>query len=209
MAPDFEPLLKDFDLDAFDRQESTIYGVRRDLTLGYVNATWIRFARQNSGPDYLSDDDQILGISVLEAFAGPIRALYESIFERVLEFNDSYEQEYDCSSPREFRNYHMTIHPLPADAQRPEGLLVINSPSHSVSSEVAEAPVEAPEPEDYVQNSGQVVACSNCRRFQNAENPERWDWIPDYLEEPPAPVSHGICQVCLDYFYPVSIGKDR
>jgi hypothetical protein len=57
------------------------------------------------------------------------------------------------------------------------------------------------EPALYEQR-GVLVACSHCRRFRSPSEPRSWHWVPDYVRNPPQNVSHGLCPVCLEHYYP-------
>lgn len=202
IAPDFEPLLDSFDLDILDTHRSCIYGIRKDLTLAYTNATWVRFAVDNNAPPQLIDANAVLNRSILEFLYGPMRSYYKTLYRHVLENNKPHTHEYECSSPELIRFYHMEILPLPPDSDDPQGLLIINSLSAPIQPSTRKNPVTPVDHTVYVDEHGQMTSCSNCRRFLRRDQTDMWDWIPCYLDDPPAPISHGICPVCLDYYYP-------
>ena len=33
---------------------------------------------------------------------------------------------------------------------------------------------------------------------------DEWDWVPDYVAHMPDATSHGLCRLCVDFYYPVS-----
>ena len=43
--------------------------------------------------------------------------------------------------------------------------------------------------------------CAHCRHTRSADDPQRWDWVPQYVAEPRTRISHGICPLCLAYYY--------
>lgn len=207
LRPDFEPLLSDFDLEALDRQQATIYGLRADLTIAYVNATWISFGRDNDAPDWLLDPRQCLDVPALDSLSGPLWKFYRTIFEKVLDEGRPYQQQYECSTPDEYRFYHADILPLARHEETaPEGILVVNSPAFHQSPN--RQPILSPNIDTYLTDDGFLITCSNCGRFRHADNRDQWDWIPSYLRQAPAPVSHGICQICLNYYYRVAVDSE-
>jgi hypothetical protein len=46
-----------------------------------------------------------------------------------------------------------------------------------------------------------IVMCSNCRRTRRPGS-DTWDWVPDFVAHLPPLVSHGLCKLCLEYYYP-------
>ncbi len=56
----------------------------------------------------------------------------------------------------------------------------------------------------YVGVNGFVTLCAHCRCSKRVDNPDQWDFVPEYLKlklESTPKVSHGLCPVCLAYFY--------
>lgn len=196
--------MADFDLDELDAHESTIYGLRHDMTVAYINAEWRRFAVDNQAPREIIDPECVMERNILGYFYGPLRDYYHDVFTIVLDESQSFALDYECSSPEKIRLFHMEILPLPRDSDEPRGLLIVNS--HSPSSQPSESrqPVTSPEATNYISEQGLMASCSNCRRFRRCDHRDRWDWVPQYLTAPPAPVSHGLCPVCLDYYYPAT-----
>ncbi len=54
--PQFEQLLGDYELAPISGSDETIYGVWPDLTLGYVNQGWTRFADRNHGEPEITEN---------------------------------------------------------------------------------------------------------------------------------------------------------
>lgn len=204
LASDFAPLLSPFDLDLQDRHRSTLYGLRRDLTIGYVNAEWIRYALEHSAPRHLIEPDAILGRCILDAISGPLHRYYHNLFQDTLRTARPRVHEYECSTPNALRYLHMDLLPIPFQDPAPKGLLTIHSQvrSRSIPDDYG-PPSGSPHLEEYLTPHGLLVSCSNCRRFRSQQDPQRWDWIPEYLNAPPATISHGLCEICLDYYHPI------
>ncbi len=209
ILPGFELLLASFDLDAFDAHRSCIYGIRSDLTLAYFNAYWSHFALDNKAPEWIVEPQELLGTSILDYCQGPLQSYYETLYRQILHDHRRRTRDYECSSPEVLRFFHMDIRPLPSEDVETQGLLIINSHSTPVQPARRKNPTAPLSPEQYIDEHGYMISCSNCRRFQRRHDSEAWDWIPDYINDPPAPVSHGICSICLDYYYPAPSDDDE
>jgi len=48
-----------------------------------------------------------------------------------------------------------------------------------------------------------VITCAQCRRTKRLRD-NYWDWVPEFLRNPPTCVSYGICQECLLLYCPDS-----
>ena len=60
-----------------------------------------------------------------------------------------------------------------------------------------------PRDEDYRDASGTVLMCMYCRRtLRIVPGEPRWDLVPEYLNNPPRGISHGLCPECLEKHYP-------
>jgi hypothetical protein len=54
----------------------------------------------------------------------------------------------------------------------------------------------------YRDKNGFITMCSNCRRTRRVGcAPQIWDWVSAFVANPPDCVSHGICGLCLEYYY--------
>ena len=61
-------------------------------------------------------------------------------------------------------------------------------------------------PELYRDRDGTIVMCSNCRKTRRVGvAPETWDWVAALVANQPAGVSHGLCKICLEYYYPFPV----
>jgi hypothetical protein len=43
--------------------------------------------------------------------------------------------------------------------------------------------------------------CCECRRTCRVNQPDTWDWVPDYLKKTPVLITHGLCAMCADLLY--------
>jgi hypothetical protein len=54
----------------------------------------------------------------------------------------------------------------------------------------------------YRDANGVIGMCMHCRRTRRSDDPDVWDWVPDFLSAPPDNISHGLCSMCFSYYYP-------
>ncbi len=192
--PDFQRLLTGFDVEELNCAENTIFGMLPDLTFAFFNEGWFRFSKANQGEPRISRE-WILGRSLMEAVPEILKEFFAEGFRKCLAAGKPWEHEYDCSSPETYRLMHQIVYPL----GRSEGFLVVNSVC--VERQIGEAPYRG-EPDDYIDRHGIVHQCARCRRVENLGVGNRWDWIAAFVATPHRDVSHGLCPVCLDYYYP-------
>ena len=87
---------------------------------------------------------------------------------------------------------------LPLD---PEGWLVYNAlvvqrPRRDEAHPLGEA---------YVGPRGMIVQCSSCRRVRHGRDLDRWDWVPEVMQDKAVAISHGPCEPCLGFCFPPPI----
>ena len=120
---------------------------------------------------------------------------FSKLFERAREKHELVTADYECNSPDVFRKFCMHISPIPATA-----LLAIEH--RLVTHGDIPYPVFRSTDNDY--GIGQLVLmCAQCRRTKRLHD-NYWDWVPEFLRNPPARVSSGICQECLPLYCPDS-----
>ena len=64
------------------------------------------------------------------------------------------------------------------------------------------AQAQAHTSESYLNPHGQVIVCVHCRCSKRVASPERWDFVPANLKPEVGNVTHGLCPICREYFYP-------
>lgn len=104
---------------------------------------------------------------------------------------------YECSTADIFRQFVMKVYALPKD----EGFVVINSLIASRPHDASKGEPQPPNTALYQSTDGLILQCSHCRMVRRADK-TRWDWVPAWVEQMPAGTSHGICDVCFEYYYP-------
>lgn len=200
-APGFGPLLAGFDPAALDQHQGTVFGLWPDLTLAYFNPAWFAFARDNAGEPAISAQ-WVLGRHVMDAIPEALQPFYAGWFRQTLAQAAGPRpvvHVYECSSAGIYRRFVMHVYPL----RRGTGLLVVNS--LDVEQPYAEATgqiAQAPDPSRYLDSQGIVHQCAHCRRIEAVGAGNRWDWVPQWVEHPPASTSHTLCNLCLDHYYP-------
>jgi hypothetical protein len=191
---DFARLLADFNDDEIWESEDTIYGLWPNLTLAFFNRGWTRFASENGGESKINANHSLLGRSVLESFASSLRPFFKSNYEKCLRERCPWEHSFECSSAKLFRTFRMLTLPL----GHSEGLLVINSLRRETFHTQLQCP---PLDELYRNHDGIITQCCHCRRIRRCGTENTWDWIPDWLTNPPANLSHGLCEPCVGFHY--------
>ncbi len=154
-----------------------------------VNAGWKAFAIANDGEQVL--DRWKRGTSIDDAMSPELRAFYAAGFQRVLQARAPWFHDYECSSASRFRKFRMGVYPTDGDF-----LLVV----HARTIERPHEEPGLPAGPGYAVD-GVITSCSHCRRTRCPGAPERWDWVPEYVESPPAGVSHGLCTACAAFYH--------
>lgn len=193
ISPRFQALLADFDIEAFQNNSGTIFGLWPDLTLAYVNLGWVQFAALNDGEPQ-NDSEWRLGRCVMDAIAEPLRPFFVENYGRCLREGRPWEHVYDCSSAELYREFHLTAFPL----GEAEGLLVVNSlRREAIHTRVPCPPLD----ELYRDDGGMVTQCCHCRRVRRIGEAKVWDWVPAWVSDRPANTSHGLCEPCMGFHY--------
>jgi hypothetical protein len=187
-------LFREFSQESLEADPAVCFVLDEKLQLTYCNPAWNRFALQNGATDLQSE--RVLGTPVLNCTSGAVLEYYRSLYQDVLAGAAPTAHDFHCSSPQVERLMRMQVYRL---RSAPALLVVCSLLVERPHRWPAEDPVEAV----YRSELGVVVMCSNCRRTRRAGvRPDTWDWVPGFLVEPPEAVSHGICNVCLEYYYP-------
>ena len=179
-----------------ESSEDTVYAIDQQLRIVYVNPSWCRFARENGGEPSISRDWSV-GAKLFDSIASPLRPYIESTYAQCLEALRPSGFEYECSGPGTYRLYRQSIFPLD-----PSGLVLVNSLVEERPFREGERPPHEPDRSHYLTVDGVIVQCCHCRRVKREGTEGRWDWVPAWVERSPEETSHGLCPICLEYFYP-------
>lgn len=180
-------------VEALDLEPDTIYALDAELRVCFVNPGWAAFAAGNEGLAFLARP--IVGLP-LEAAVGPdLWPFYAPLLRAALESGVGFTHDYPCDSPTTTRVFRMRVNVVDAPAGR--FLVVHNDPIRI--GPAAAAPVEV-RAEDFTEADGMMRMCAHCRRSRRRD--QKWVWVPEYLNAPPAVVSHTLCASCLELHYP-------
>ena len=187
--------MEDPDLSTLDNDPSVVYALDRTLRLTYCNPAWDRFATENGAPHLRRN--QPIGRGILDVIPPVLQRFYRDAFHSVLFTKQPWEHRYECSSPHQYRQFHMHVRPVSG------GVLTIHSLAvqHAVRLEGSKSAEE-----EYRSAQGIVTMCSHCRRTRRAHTaPPVWDWVPAFVEQMPEQCSHGLCLPCFEYHYPAQV----
>lgn len=178
-----------FDLIALEADVAQMAATTLSGEIVWVNAAWRSFARENGGDPASTG----VGANYFSATRGALARWLETMTRDCSTSGAVFETEYQCSSPTQRRDFRMRVHPIAGT-----GFLI----THSLLRTTAlESRAGAPIPDDAYVENGLVTMCSNCRRARRADHAS-WDWIPEWVAHPPRLVSHGICPVCVGFYWP-------
>jgi hypothetical protein len=182
-------------IQGLQADRSVICILDADLRIVFCNWSWDRFAFQNGG--FALSHLFVVGTSVLDVTPESLQPFYTSAYTNARKTGQHWEHDFECSSPENFRLFHMRVLPIGGPYLCVENSLRVERP-HEAATEPS-LPLSR-----YVDENGLTVMCCHCRRTRQARNigNAKWHWIPDFLKSPPKNVSHGLCELCLHFFYP-------
>ncbi len=194
-----ERLAPHFLLKHLESHPASICGLLSDGEIAYVNPAWVQFALENGAPTG-AGTVAWTGQRYLDVIAVPLRPFYATLFSRAHDADSASRPAshmYECSSATTFRQFAMKVYALANDA----GYVVINtlvaSRPHDSTARVPQSPNRLL----YALEDGVIMQCAHCRLIRRTDR-SRWDWVPAWVEQSPRGTSHGVCEVCLDYYYP-------
>jgi hypothetical protein len=178
-------------LSTLRTSEQVSYILDSSLDLVCHNRAWDKFALQNSAPELANGS--AIGKNLMSVIDESLRPFYSDAFHKVTQEKTVWEWEYECSSPELFRKFVMRIHPI-----TPGGWFFV---TNSLMVETERAPGEV-DYSDYLDANGLIRVCAHCRCSKRVVPPERWDFVPANLNQKLVNVTHGLCPICHNYFYP-------
>ncbi|HVU00790.1 MAG TPA: PAS domain-containing protein [Polyangiaceae bacterium] len=188
MRPFPEGLGRRFDEAALTARPSSVAIIDRPGSILWVNPAWHRFAEENGAAGSSHQ-----WRSYFEGIAPPLRAYFETAFGDALDRGQVFQLEYECSSPEQQRRFHLRALPVGGNTLVLEHALVFDAPHDADPLALAL--------ERYVEPSGFIAQCSNCRRVRDPES-RAFHWVPMFVQRVPAETTHVICPSCADYYYP-------
>jgi hypothetical protein len=181
-------------MQTLERSPLVSYLLDSQFRIMYCNRAWNDFASSNGAPQLTND--AVVGLDLFDVIPEDLRGLYSDAFRQVLKTGRVWDSTYQCSSPAVFRIFRMRIHLL-----KPQNWYIV---TNSLMVERAHAKTSTADQNRYVNAHGLVTACAHCRCSRRMDNPDQWDFVPEYLRpESLVKVSHGLCPICRAYFYEV------
>jgi hypothetical protein len=200
ITPEFEALIGASRLESLNSHPGSVYGLDSALNISYLNPAWFKFSEDNGGEVFVSSD-WTLGKQIFSSIPDAQKSFYRDLFESALNENKpsitSQQMEYECSSPELYRRFSMHLYPVGKDGILVVHSLLIEEPHRS---SLADGVIVLDE-DNYIDKDGIVRQCANCRRIQNLNNTEQWDWIPKWVTEAHPRTSHSICRPCRQHYY--------
>jgi len=157
----------------------------------YCNCAWDDFARANGGTR-AAMGEALLHKRLLTYIPDILKSFYAHQFNILRQRGTVWYHRYECPSPREFAVYE-----LQALLMHDQNEILI------CHSQIVRRPHTRPavEPRGSTRNGGRPVSmCCHCRRTFRDDGSGAWDWIPAYVQNPPANYIACLCQPCTDYY---------
>lgn len=189
----FPELIQGVSLSTLENHCASVYAVSEKGELLYVNPAFLDFARENGQPNILQDFP--LGSTLGDYIAGPARYFYQQKYRDICSTGQTWNQDYDCSSPTTYRNFRQSTFPLKNGA----GVLVVNWPRVELPFPKGRRQID--DRELYLQPDGFIHQCCNCKNVRRKGESETWDTVSQWQREIPSSASHTICPICFDYYW--------
>jgi hypothetical protein len=178
-------------LEVLESSSDPCFAVSEALDITYCNPAWDAFALKNEGEPGVFRA-QVVSRNLLEFVPADLKAFHAGLFAKARSTDQPVNHDYECSSATMFRLYRMQIYPLD------QGFAVINS--LRLEHPHDRTPLE-PKDALYRSEGGLIRMCANCRRTNRTSDPAAWDWVPAYVDRERENVTHGVCPLCLEYYY--------
>lgn len=192
----FKSKLAGIDFDTIESSPHSIFALSPDLKLIYFNQAWFDFAEENNGEPGISTRFS-LDTPFEAGVSGLLKDFYIESYKDVIREMKVWKHEYECSSPGNYRLYHLNAYPL----KNKQGIIVVNSLQIDRVIDETFRPISTLSIHNYEDPNGLITQCSNCRKTKRKNPSEIWDWVPVLVEEFRRNISHSICPICYDYYW--------
>lgn len=192
--------------EAFEAEQSPACVLSTDGVILAVNTAWDDFATANGAPERITSRG-IIGTRWIDHITGDIpRALALHALETARK--GGYEETpsgaiypLECNAPGLLRLVGACFMPIRAADGGVGAIAVVYGleDERSVGERVAH---DADDPGAFVHPDGWIRQCSGCRRFVDPID-GTYRYARDLVDVAPSPVSHGLCQVCIDLWWGV------
>lgn len=188
----FQALLNPNKAKELEENKDTIYGILLpEGILAYYNNSWMNFAKENTKNFESFRQSFQIGTPITYVVPNVLEGLYSRLYKNALQKQKTQRIFYECSSPEEYRQFEMKIEPLSESA-----ILIRNSLRNSYKHNPEENTPYPPDLTRYTSKDQIIQQCSNCRCVQPEPPVFKWDWVPEWVKEPPKNVTHGLCPRC-------------
>jgi hypothetical protein len=151
-------------LQALEHSPSFSYILDSQLRIVYCNPGWNRFVECNGAPELTREE--VVGSDVFGSIPDTVKAFYSDAFSYVLSRKEVWEGTYECNSATFFHMHRMRVRLL-----KPKNWFLVTNALHS-NSGGNDASAYA--------TSGRVIICAQCRCARRVDNPNQWDFVPEY-----------------------------
>lgn len=192
IAPNFADVLQENGFAFLEGSPDPSFALDSSMYLTYVNPAYLTFGCANGG---LSVSNSFTGIGTFigDFMREPLRQFYLNAYGMVIKDDKTWKHEYDCSSPNLYRRYLQSSFPL-----KGKGLVVIN---HLIEERAHKTPSASPIKAHYLNDKQLIAQCSHCRKIRRQGIEAQWDWVAEWIAQPPEEVTHSLCEACTDYYY--------
>jgi hypothetical protein len=153
-------------LQTLERSESSSYILDTQFRIMYCNPSWNRFVECNGAAECTREE--AVGSDFIGMFPETVKAFHSNALSHVLSTREVWEVSYECSDPALFCMHRMRIQLL-----KPQNWFLVTNALHANSGKH--------EANGYA-NSGVVSICARCRCTRRVDNPNQWDFVPEYTE---------------------------
>ncbi len=164
----------------------------KNLKLIYYNPTWRIFANENGAND-AELKIKSLAQPIIDALPEPFKNYYLSKFNEVLKTGKVWHFDYECSSAETYRLFNQIAHPF----KNGKGIIVVNRLRVEMPMSKTNRKIKKALEHLYLQETGFINQCCNCRCIQSVKNKKEWDWVPEWVKQMHPNTSHTICQFVL------------
>jgi hypothetical protein len=173
----------------FEDTYDAVCAVDRDFRISFCNRAWDSAALQNSYESV--SRHRAIGRSIFDFTSPCLRDFYYVHFRNVIDYNRPWHLFYLNSSASLLREFKMVVEPIPDD-----GLVI----RHTLIAEKPHPFPALPPSHYYYDSKGQVRMCAHCHFTERQDGSNRWDWVPDFVENPPLQTDQVLCRLCARHF---------
>lgn len=192
-------------LAAFEAERAPACVLSTDGVILAVNSAWDAFCTANGGPDRITSRG-ILGTRWLDHITGEVpRTLARQALETARDASaaparSGVTYRLECNAPGLLRLIgacFMPLRNLETDVVEAIAVVYATEDERAVGESTAAA---SSDPAAFVHEDGTIRQCSGCRRFLDPADGS-YRYARGLSEAAPVPVSHGLCQVCVDLWW--------